>query len=178
MHTPIVAKKDLVSKYEARRAIMQSDHDDVAYATMVEAMDESVGRIVDRLDALGQLDKTLILFTSDNGGFTRGGITSNFPLMGGKSFSFEGGYRVPFIAQWIGRIPAGQIHHTRIIGTDVYPTILEAAGLALDPKQHTDGHSLMGELTQGAEGGAPAGTRTFLSPSALHPRQFTPLRDH
>lgn len=152
VHTPIVAKKDLVTKYERRREAMHNDQDHVAYATMVQAMDDSVGRIVDQVEALGQLDNTLIIFTSDNGGFTRGGITSNYPLMGGKSFAYEGGYRVPFIAHWPGRIPAGQIHSKRVIGTDVYPTMLEAAGLPLDPEQHADGFSLLGELTQGATG--------------------------
>lgn len=133
VHTPITGKKEYEASYSKRLKTIRTDQDHVAYATMVQAMDDSVGQILEKLEALGQLDNTLILFTSDNGGYTGREVTSNYPLMGGKSFSLEGGYRVPFIAQWSGVIPAGQINHTRIIGMDIYPTILEAAGLELDP---------------------------------------------
>jgi arylsulfatase A-like enzyme len=152
VHGPITAKKDLVPEYTERLKTIQTDQDNVAYATMVQAMDESVGRIMDQLEKLGQLENTLIIFTSDNGGLTLKETTSNYPLMGGKSFSYEGGCRVPFIANWKGHIKPGQINHTCVIGTDIYPSFLEAAGLPLDPEQHADGLSLMGEFTQGEEG--------------------------
>lgn len=152
VHGPITAKKDLVPEYTERLKTIQTDQDNVSYATMVQAMDDSVGRIINQLEQLGQLENTLVIFTSDNGGLTLRETTSNYPLMGGKSFSYEGAYRVPFIASWKGRIQPGQINDTRVIGTDIYPTILEAAGLPLDPEQHADGISLMGEFTQGQEG--------------------------
>lgn len=152
VHGPITAKKDLVPSYTERLKTVQTDQDNVAYATMVQAMDDYVGVIMDQLEKLGQLENTLVVFTSDNGGLTHREVTSNYPLMGGKSFSYEGAYRVPFIAYWKGRIQPGQINDTRVIGMDIYPTFLEAAGLPLDPAQHADGMSLMGEFTQGKEG--------------------------
>ncbi len=152
VHGPITAKKDLVPEYTERLKTIRTDQDNIPYATMVQAMDESVGRIMDQLEKLDQLENTLVIFTSDNGGLTLRETTSNYPLMGGKSFSLEGGYRVPFIAHWKGRIEPGQINDTRVVGTDIYPTFLEAAGLPLDPEQHADGMSLMGEFTQGREG--------------------------
>ena len=147
VHSPITAQRRLVPKYTRRLKKIHTDQDNLAYATMVQAMDDSVGRVVGQLKRLGQLDNTLIIFTSDNGGYTGKEVTSNYPLMGGKSFSYEGAYRVPFIAQWKGVIPPGQTSDQRVIGMDVYPTILEAAGLALDAEQHADGVSLMGEMT-------------------------------
>ncbi len=152
VHTPITAVKEYVDHYEARLEGLRTDQDNVAYATMLRAMDDSVGAIIAKLEALGQMENTLILFTSDNGGFTGRGTTSNYPLMGGKSFSYEGAYRVPFIANWKGRIEAGRVSQTRVVGTDIYPTLLEAVGLELDPSQHTDGVSLLGEMTGGRWG--------------------------
>jgi arylsulfatase A-like enzyme len=152
VHGPITAKKDLVAEYTERSKTIKTDQDNVAYATMVQAMDDSVGMVMDQLEKLGQLENTLIIFTSDNGGLTLRETTSNYPRMGGKSFSYEGGYRVPFIAQWKGQIQPGQINDTRVIGTDIYPTFLDAAGLPLNPQQHADGMSLMGEFTQATKG--------------------------
>ena len=153
VHGPIVPKEGLKEQYEERLKTVKTDQDNCKYAAMVESMDDMVGQVVGRLEKLGLLENTLILFTSDNGGLTWHGVTSNYPLMGGKSFSHEGGYRVPFIARWKGRIKPGQLNDTRIIGMDIYPTLLQAAGLELDPQQHTDGRGLMGEFTQGKAGG-------------------------
>ena len=152
VHTPITAVKEYVAHYQTRLSAIRTDQDNVAYATMLRAMDDSVGAIVKTLRKLGQPENTIIIFTSDNGGYTGRGTTSNYPLLGGKSFSYEGAYRVPFIAHWKGRIEAGQVSQTRVVGTDVYPTLLEAAGLPLDPVQHADGMSLLGELTGGRLG--------------------------
>ncbi len=110
---------------------------------MVEAMDESVGKIITKLETLNLSENTLILFTSDNGGLTLDGITSNYPLRGGKSFAYEGGTRVPFIASWKNKIEPNQTNDTRIIGTDIYPTILAAAQIPLDFDQHKDGKNLL-----------------------------------
>ncbi|MEO1448471.1 MAG: sulfatase [Bacteroidota bacterium] len=140
VHGPVTPKTEFLPHYTNKA---ETDQSNVEYATMVEAMDESVGRIMDKLSALNLLDNTLILFTSDNGGLTLDGITSNYPLRGGKSFAYEGGPRVPFIASWQGKIEPAQSSATRIIGTDIYPTILAAAGLPLDNQQHMDGKNLL-----------------------------------
>lgn len=148
VHGPVTAKKELLEKYQNKPGTDQSNP---KYATMVEAMDDSVGRIMRTLEESGLLENTLVLFISDNGGLTLDRRTSNYPLMGGKSFSYEGAYRVPLIAHWPARIKPGQINGTRTVGMDIYPTILEACGLEPDFTQHVDGLSLMGELTGSAK---------------------------
>ncbi len=152
VHAPIVPKKGLPEQYAERLKTVKSDQDHCQYASMIESMDDSVGMIMDQLERLGLLENTLVLFSSDNGGLTLHEFTSNYPLMGGKSFAYEGGYRVPLIACWKDRISPGTLNSTRTVGMDLYPTLLEAAGLDLDPKQHVDGLSLLGELTDGREG--------------------------
>ncbi len=152
VHGPIIPKEGLTEQYKERLKIISTDQSNCKYASMVESMDDSVGQILGQLEKLGLLENTLVIFTADNGGLTLNEITSNYPLMGGKSFSHEGGYRVPFIASWKGRIPPGQLNDTRIIGMDIYPTLLQAANLPPNPGQHMDGLSLMGEFTQGREG--------------------------
>lgn len=149
VHTPITPYRVYASDYTSRLQEIRTDQDNIAYATMVQAMDDSVGAIMRQLEESGQLEQTLILFTSDNGGYTGRETTSNYPLLGGKSFSLEGGYRVPFVAHWKGTIKPGRVDDIRVIGMDLYPTMLEAAGLPLDPDQHEDGLSLMGLLTGG-----------------------------
>ncbi|MDF7822743.1 sulfatase [Pontiellaceae bacterium B12227] len=152
VHGPMVPKKGLSEQYAERLETVQTDQDNCDYAAMVETMDDSVGQIMERLEKLGLLENTLVIFTADNGGLTWKEVTSNYPLMGGKSFAYEGAYRVPFIANWKGRIEPGQINDTRVIGTDLYPTLLQTANLPPNPKQHVDGLSLMGEFTKGKEG--------------------------
>ncbi len=144
VHTPIVAKKTLLSKYKNKTGLDQSNPE---YATMVEALDQTVGSIVETLRELDLIDNTLIIFTSDNGGLTLRNITSNYPLMGGKSFAHQGGYRVPFIAHWPGYIRPGSTNQTRVSGIDVYPTFLEIVGIPIKNAAEIDGMSLLGEMT-------------------------------
>ncbi|MDZ8118778.1 sulfatase [Pontiella agarivorans] len=144
-HGPFVGKKELVGKYEKK---VKTDQNNPKYASMVEALDDSVGKIVEQLIRFDLLENTLLIFTSDNGGC---GGTSNYPLMGGKGFSYEGGYRVPLLAHWPEKIPPGQVNSTRVTGVDLYPTFLNVAGEQPDPDYALDGMSLMGEMTGGAK---------------------------
>jgi arylsulfatase A-like enzyme len=98
------------------------------------------------LDKDGLTENTMVVFTSDNGGLTIKN-TSNFPLMGGKSFPFEAGMRVPLVMRWPAVIKPGTLCEQRVTGMDFYPTFLAAAGLPLRPQQHTDGVSLMPVLS-------------------------------
>ncbi len=144
VHTPITPRKEKVPKYENRKTTDQTDAD---YAALVESVDESVGQVLDAIKESGQEQNTIVIFTSDNGGLTLRNITSNYPLMGGKSFAFEGGVRVPLIIKWPEKIAPG-LSTERVIGTDFYPTLLSAAGLDLMPEQHMDGVDLMPLLTK------------------------------
>jgi len=134
VHTPITPRKEKVPKYEKRK---KTDQVNPEYAALVESVDESVGQILQTIKDLNQEENTVVIFTSDNGGLTLNNITSNYPLMGGKSFPFEAGMKVPMIVKWPQKIRPG-ITAERTVGTDIYPTALAAAGLGLRPQQHVD----------------------------------------
>jgi arylsulfatase A-like enzyme len=143
VHMPNQPKPDKLARYKNKPT---TDQNNPGYASMVESVDESVGRLIQATRELGLEQNTLVIFTSDNGGYTPK-MTSNYPLMGGKSFPFEAGMKVPFIAKWPGRIKPGT-SEDRIIGMDIYPTMLAAANLPPRPRQHVDGLDLMPLLTQ------------------------------
>lgn len=127
-------------------ARLHQDHP--VYAGLVEQMDDAVGVVLDTLEALGLLDNTIIVFTSDNGGVVSGdGYATNLaPLRGGKGYQFEGGIKVPYLLYAPGKTTPGSTPTARVIGTDLYPTLLELAGLPAQPDAHRDGRSLTGIL--------------------------------
>ena len=127
---------------EPRRVRVRQDHP--TYAAMVRSMDLAVGRVLDRLEALGLADETVICFMSDNGGLStsEGMPTSNLPYRGGKGWVYEGGIREPFMIAWPGVTDSGGTCGVPVISNDFYPTLLEIAGLPARPEQHLDGVSL------------------------------------
>ncbi len=134
---------------------MIPDEDNVAphVKAMVEALDESVGDIVATLRRLDLERRTLVFFTSDNGGYRHyahrfHNISSNGPLRGQKTDVFEGGHRVPAIARWPGRIRPGVCDHT-VMTFDLFPTLLSLAGRATGPD--LDGVDISALLFDGAE---------------------------
>ncbi|MFP6877144.1 MAG: sulfatase [Roseibacillus sp.] len=146
VHTPLQAKKEAIARYET--VAKGKRQGKPAYAAMVESVDESVGRVMETLDELGLTEKTLVIFTSDNGGFA--GATSNAPLRANKGSHYEGGIRIPLIFKGPGVEGKGVLSRVPTITNDLYPTILEMLGLALRPHQHVDGVSLA-PLLKGAE---------------------------
>lgn len=147
VHTRIEGKPELVRKYKAKSPGRQ--HHNPEYAAMLESLDASTGRIVDKLADLGLSERTLIVFYSDNGGLSKGGaITSNHPLRGEKSTAWEGGVRVPLILRWPGVIEPGGETAMPVASTDLFPTFLEAAGV--QPPGEIDGKSLL-PLARGEE---------------------------
>jgi arylsulfatase A-like enzyme len=147
VHAPLQPKLGLVASYDNAR---KTDQNNPEYAAMVESLDQSVGRVMDALEQEGLTENTMVVFTSDNGGLTPEN-TSNYPLMGGKSFPFEAGVRVPLVIRWPAVIKPGTSCQQRVIGMDFYPTFLAAAGLPLMPRQHTDGVSLLPLLSGSGE---------------------------
>ena len=146
VHTPFQAKKEMIQKYEkVPKAKRQGKP---VYAAMVESVDQSVGRIMETLKKLELEEDTVVIFTSDNGGFA--GATNHAPLRGNKGSYYEGGIRVPLIIRWPGVTQAGQVNKTPVTSSDLYPTCLSAAGLPLHPAQHRDGLDLK-PLLQGAQ---------------------------
>ena len=152
VHIPLAAKSNLVAKYRVKPPAGATQTNAI-YAAMVESMDESVGRILQTLSELGLDEKTLVVFTSDNGGLSvREGpntpATSNAPLRAGKGYLYEGGLRVPLLVRWPGVIPAGRVASAPVITTDWMPTLLELAGVP-GPTNSGDGVSLANLLKGG-----------------------------
>jgi len=139
VHTPLMAKQELIDKYKAIPPTPH--HDNPTYAAMIQSMDEALGRVLDKLEQLEIAHRTIIFFFSDNGGLL--GKTDNWPLRGGKAQAYEGGIREPLIVRWPGVTPPGSTCSEPVISTDFYPTILEMAHLQPRPSQHIDGLSLV-----------------------------------
>lgn len=144
VHTPIQAKDDLTAKYEAKE---KGQHQKNAkYAAMVESVDDSVGRVLAKVDELGLFENTVVVFFSDNGGHE--GATSNHPLRGAKGMLYEGGIREPMIVRYPGITQAGTKCNEPVIGVDLYPTFLESAGIKVEGRK-LDGVSLLPVLKDG-----------------------------
>lgn len=176
VHIPLQGRQDLIAKYQAKRdkllaedAVEFGPEEQVwpgakertvrirqchaVYGAMVEAMDEQIGRVLNRLDELGIADNTAVILMSDNGGLStsEGSPTSNLPLRGGKGWVYEGGIREPFLIRWPGVTKPGSKCDVPVVSTDFYPTILEMAGLPAKSSQHLDGVSLVPLLKGGSK---------------------------
>lgn len=147
VHAPFHAKAEKTKKYaeKARQANVKLN---AQYAAMVESLDENVGRILRWLDEKNLRKDTIVVFTSDNGGFHL--ATTNRPLRGYKGELYDGGIREPLIIDWPGVTKPGSVCGNPVHGTDFYPTLLEMTGLPLRPDQHRDGVSLV-PLLKGEE---------------------------
>jgi arylsulfatase A len=144
VHTPLEAKKETINKYETKE---KTGQDNAIYAAMIESVDLVLGRIIETLDELNLGDKTLVLFTSDNGGL-KGHSTDNSPLRSGKGYPYEGGIRVPLIVYWTGVDEPGTTNETPVSSIDFFPTICDVTGV-MSPKNRTiDGESLVPILKQ------------------------------
>ncbi|HKI71991.1 MAG TPA: sulfatase [Verrucomicrobiae bacterium] len=123
-HIPYSARAELIAK--------NAGAFEPVYAALVETLDDTVGLLLAKLDALGLRDRTLVIFTSDHGGLhvpegPHARITHNTPFRAGKGYLYEGGLRVPLIARWPGKIPAGRVVDAPVINTDWLPTLAEIA---------------------------------------------------
>ena len=150
VHTPLQAKEEMITRY--KQIPKDQRQGDPTYAAMVESIDESVGRVLTTLQELSLQEKTVVIFTSDNGGFYK--ATSNAPLRANKGAYYEGGIRVPLIIKWPGVSKPGLVVSEPVTSTDLYPTCLAAAGQPQRPHQHLDGVNLQSLLT--GEGPPPA----------------------
>jgi len=168
VHTPLIGRPDLVEKYKKKAAringtefareeqvfgkkprkvrILQKH---AVYAAMVEAMDQAVGKVMNKVAELGLEDDVVICFTSDNGGLStsEGSPTSNLPLRGGKGWIYEGGIREPFIIKWPGVTEPGSTNSTPVMSTDFFTTFVKASGGKINGT--VDGVDLMPIMTGG-----------------------------
>jgi arylsulfatase A len=139
-HTPIQGKSELVQKYRAKKRPGMFQTNEV-YAAMIESLDDAVGAVLRKLDDLGLTERTVVIFASDNGG--RVPSTSNLPLRVGKGSCYEGGTRVPFIVRWPGGTRPGSTCATPVITMDIFPTLLNIAGMSKAARKGVDGASLI-----------------------------------
>ncbi len=145
-HIPLAAKPELIEKFK--------ESFNPVYAAAVHTLDDSVGRLLDTLDELRLSNRTLFVFTSDNGGLhvpelQEDAATHNSPFRAGKGYVYEGGLRIPLIVRLPGVVPAGKVSDIPVINTDWLPTILDLCGVPFDAKK-SDGVSLM-PLLRGGE---------------------------
>jgi arylsulfatase A-like enzyme len=143
VHIPLRAKEELTAHYKAGKPGEQGNP---LYAAMIESLDESVGRVLKRLDELKLAERTLVIFTSDNGGLCvlegpNTPPTINSPLREGKGFLYEGGLRVPLIVKWPSITKPGTTINSPTNSIDFLPTILDACGIKQEMK--VDGASLV-----------------------------------
>ena len=125
-HIPLAAAPELIEKHQ--------DAFNPVYAAMIETLDDAVGRLMAKVESLGLTDRTIFLFTSDNGGlhvleFPGTPATYNRPFRAGKGYLYEGGLREPLLVRWPGVVAAGSTCDTPVVLTDLVPTLLEAAGI-------------------------------------------------
>ena len=168
IHTPIQAYKKRIDHYsekakkkfsgqtptvpehEGRTRLRQ---DNPALGSMVAAVDDSVGKLLEKLQSSGITEETAVIFFSDNGGLStlRGpGPGCNLPLRAGKGWLYEGGVREPTIVRAPGITKPGSISDEPVVSMDFFPTMLELAGLPKRPELHADGRSLLPELKGGS----------------------------
>ncbi len=140
-HYPFEAPAELVPKYKGRegRGLRNA-----VYGAQLEATDRAVGRVLKELKRLELEKETLVIFTSDNGGWS--GATDNRPLRSGKGDLYEGGIRVPLIVRWPGVTRPGTVLKTPVVSMDLTATIVEAAGVRGKMDERLDGISLKGVL--------------------------------
>lgn len=144
-HIPYSAKPEIVAK--------RRDAFEPVYAALIETLDDTIGLMMDRLEAWGLAESTVFVFTSDNGGLhvpelNHARVTHNTPYRAGKGYVYEGGQRVPLIVRWPGRVPAGRVVDAPVNNIDWIPTLLDLAGAA--PPPGLDGVS----FAEGLRGGA------------------------
>jgi len=157
-HADIACPQDSVAPYlgkfketaYADGGYAANPHPMASYAGMVSRLDGQVGEVLDKLAALGIAERTLVIFASDNGPHSEGGMepenfNSNGPFRGGKRDLYEGGIRVPMLAWWPGTIAAGRTSDHVSAFWDVMPTVAELAGIQQKPL--SEGISLVPTLT-------------------------------
>lgn len=154
-HSPFQAPDELIGKYAEKLSGRAA-----TYAAMVDSMDRGIGRILSVIDESGLRDETIVVFASDNGAARLG---TNAPLRGQKRQVYEGGIHVPCVIRAPGQLEAGTISQQLFAIHDLFPTLAQACGVAVDAPNPLDGQPLWRQLT-----GATATPRTLVIAEADH----------
>jgi uncharacterized sulfatase len=142
-HSPHEPPANLQAKYNSLYPSLPAETR--SYLAILEYADQQIGRLIDHIDQQGLGDETLILVMADNGavGVNADNIESNGPFRGSKGSMFEGGFREPLIARWTGNVAAGGVDQDTVIwGPDLFPTLLDIAGVAAPAGASFDGENL------------------------------------
>jgi len=147
VHAPYQARPEVIEKFRGKIP-ENSPQKSPTMAAMVKHLDDAVGTLVATLKEAGLLDRTVIVFTSDNGGNMYDEVdgttpTNNAPLRNGKGSIYEGGVRVPLIISWPGKVAPDSLSEALVSSVDFFPTLLQMAGLKPDPQIPCDGTSLV-----------------------------------
>lgn len=145
VHTPLEAPSAMVEKY---KLLLEGTKIDPVYAAMVECVDYNIGRVLARLKELNLDENTVVIFASDNGAVES--TSDNTPFRKGKGYLYEGGIRVPFIMRWPGHIIGGSVSNNETISQDIFPTIVDIAGLDIPTENSVDGRSLVSDFSMEA----------------------------
>jgi arylsulfatase A len=145
IHGPVLAPEEKVNHLRYKGFPRDGLHN-ATYMAALQHMDDSVGRLLDKVDQLGMTENTVILFLSDNGGVD--GLYDNNPLRAGKGSPYEGGIRVPFLVRWPGVVFPGSVCQTPVHVTDLYPTLVDMAGGSMRQDHILDGRSIIPLLKQ------------------------------
>ena len=147
--------KEEITKLYLNKKDPRGEQNNPIMASMLKSIDESVGRVMDKLDEMKLFDDTIVIFFSDNGGNTHSRIgpnelppTNNAPLRGGKATIYEGGTREPLIVRWPGVVEPGSRCSQVVSSIDFYPTMLEITHDKPRPGQILDGESILPLLRQ------------------------------
>jgi arylsulfatase A-like enzyme len=141
-HAPLEAPQAYLDKFKHI-----GDEKRRIFAAMMYGMDEAIGKVVRKIREIGQEDNTIYFFIGDNGGPTDSTTSQNGGLRGFKMTTFEGGPRVPFIAQWKAKFPAGKVYDLPVMNLDVLPTAVVAAGGKPEAAWKLDGVDLAPYVT-------------------------------
>jgi len=136
-HSPLQPTKKYLDRFPGLTGKRQ------AFAATTSALDDAVGRVVEKLKSVGQDENTIVYFKNDNGGPIRDIAANNAPLSGAKFSLWEGGIRVPSFVSWKGHLPEGTIRHEPVISIDIYPTILAATGVNRPAGKEFEGENLL-----------------------------------
>ena len=145
IHAPVLGKKKLIEKYKNKPGSDRPENNPILGA-MIEELDDSVGRLLEKLEDLNIADKTLVVFFGDNGGLERD--ASQTPLRSGKANLYEGGIREPLIVRWPGVVAPGSTCSAPVTSVDFFPTFVEILGLKNRVTNKIDGVSLLPLLKQ------------------------------
>jgi len=146
-HGPLQATEKYLKRFQHIK-----DKKRRTYAAMVSALDDGVGRLLDKLQELEIEENTLVFFLSDNGGPEHRNASDNGPLRAGKGSLFEGGIHVPFAVQWPGHLPSGVQYEDPIISLDIFATAIAQAGVSPAPERPIDGVNLVPFINEEKKG--------------------------